>query len=213
VTFAVGIFDLFCFVIPGALQLSILAYVLGRLGLAELSAVAAIPTVLLVAGAVVASYLLGRLCHPLAAQLERLVPRWRLGPEAARQAFLVRVPQAQDRPYVQADPALLLAAAETHDRDAAGDIGTMRAQSLMLRNTALALALAMVVALVELVVGGHRVLAGGSAALLLAAAVGAMREGRKLWHVSRLKTLELCFWMPDIDQKLTKQSRSPHESA
>jgi hypothetical protein len=203
VTFAVGIFDLFCFVVPGALQLSILVWVLDRLGLAEPGAVAATPTALLVAGAIVASYLLGRLCHPLGAQLERLAPRRRPSPDAARQEFLGRVPQAQDRPYVHADPALLLAAAEIHDKDAAGEIGTMRAQSLMMRNVALALTLAVVVALVELVVGGHRLLAGGSAGLLLFAAVGMLRHGRTLWHVSRLKTLEICFWLPDIDQKLT----------
>lgn len=205
-TFAVGIFDLFCFVIPGALQLSILVYVVCRLGLVDLSAVATIPVALLVAAAVVASYLLGRLCHPLGAQLERLLPRWRLNPDAARREFLVRVPQAHDRPYVRADPALLLAAAETRDKDAAGEIGTMRAQSLMLRNIGLALTLAMVVALVELIVGGHRLLAGASAALLLVAALGTIREGRKLWHVSRLKTLEICFWLSDVDQMLTKQS-------
>jgi hypothetical protein len=212
VTFAIGIFDLFCFVIPGALQLSVLVYVVGRLGLTQPIAVAAMPTALLVAGAVVVSYLLGRLCHPLGAQLERLLPRWRLGPEAARREFLVRVPQARDRPYVHADPALLLAAAETHHKDAASDIVTMRAQSLMLRNIALALTLAVVVALVELIVGGHRPLASGSAALLLVAALATMREGRKLWHVSRLKTLEICFWLPDIDQMLTSQNRSTHES-
>jgi hypothetical protein len=212
VTFAVGIFDLFCFVIPGALELSILVYVLGRLGLSEPSAIAAMPTALLVAGALVASYLLGRLCQPLGAQLERLLPRWRLSPDAARQEFLVRVPQAQHRPYVHADPALLLAAAEMHDKEVASEIGTMRAQSLMLRNIALALALALVVALVELVLGGHRTVAGGIVALLPFAALGMLRQGRKLWHVSRLKTLEICFWLPGIDQKLTNQGRSAHEA-
>lgn len=211
-TFAVGIFDLFCFVIPGALQLSVLVYVVSRLGLVELSAVSTMPLALLVAGAVVASYLLGRVCHPLGAQLERLLPRWRLSQEAASREFLVRVPQAQGRPYVHADPALLLAAAEARDKSAAGEIGTMRAQSLMLRNVALALALALVVALVEVIVGGHRLLAGASAALLLVAALGTMREGRKLWHVSRLKTLEICFWLPDIDQVLTRQHGLIRES-
>lgn len=211
-TFAVSIFDLFSFAVPGALQLSIVVYVLGRLGVVDLSTVAAMPTVVLVVGAMVASYLLGRLCHPLGVQLERLLPRWRLSPDAARREFLTRVPQAQDRPYVRADPALLLAAAETHNKEAAGEIGRMRAQSLMLRNTALALTLAVVVALVELIVGGHRLLAGCCAALLLIAAMSVMQEGRKLWYVSRLKTLEICFWIPNIDQMLTSEGLFAYES-
>ena len=204
-TFAVSLFDLFSFAIPGALQLSILLYVLGRLGLADLSAVAAMPSALLVVGAVVASYLLGRVCHPLGVQLERLVPRWRLSPDAARRQFLARVPQARDRPYVRADPALLLAAAETHDKEAAGEIGRMRAQSLMLRNTAFSLGVAVVVALVEVIVGGHRLFAGSCAVLLAIAAAGVLREGRILWHVSRLKTLEICFWISEIDQPFTDE--------
>ena len=204
-TFAVSIFDLFSFGIPGALQLSILVYVLDRVGVVHFHTVASTPTALMVAGAVVGSYLLGRLWHPLGTQLERLVPRWRQSPDAARREFLVRVPQAQDRSYVHADPALLLAAAEMRDKDAAGDIVRMRAQSLMLRNTALALAVAVVVALVELAVGHHRPLAGGSAVLLLLAALSAMREGRNLWHVSRLKTLEICFWIPGIDQTIVNE--------
>ena len=209
-TFAVSIFDLFSFGIPGALQLSILVYVLDRLGVVHFSTVVSLPTALLVTGVVVGSYLLGRLWHPLGTQLERLVPRWHLSPEAARREFLGRVPQAQGRSYVHADPALLLAAAEMRDKDAAGDIVRMRAQSLMLRNTALALALAVVVALVELAVGDHRLPAGGGAVLLLLAALGAMREGRNLWHVSRLKTLELCFWIPGIDQAMADESLLAH---
>jgi hypothetical protein len=203
VTFAVSIFDLFCFAIPGALQLSIVIYLVARLGLADVDALAAMPTVVLVVAGVVASYLLGRLCHPLGVQLERRLPFRRLSPDAARQEFLAKVPQAQNRAYVRADPALLLAAAETFNKEAAGEIGTMRAQSLMLRNTALALTLAAVVGLVELIVGGQRLLAGGCAALLLIAAVGMLREGRNLWHMSRLKTLETCFWISDIDRTLT----------
>lgn len=212
VTFAVSIFDLFSFGFPGALQLSILVYVLDRLGVVHVSTVASMPTALLVAGAVVGSYLLGRLCHPLGAPLERLVPRWRLSPDTARREFLARVPQAQDRSYVHADPALLLAAAETRDMDAAGDIVRMRAQSLMLRNTTVALALAVIIALVELAVGDHRLVAGGGAVLLLLAALGAMREGRNLWHVSRLKTLEICFWIPGIDQKIANEGLLARES-
>ncbi|WP_037819103.1 hypothetical protein [Amycolatopsis sp. VC5-11] len=197
-TFAVGIFDLFSFAVPGAVQLSLLVYVLDRLGVLHVAALTSAPGALLVAGAVVASYLLGHLFHPLAAQLERLRPR--RDAEAARQEFVAQVPQARDRAYVQSNPALLVAAAELHDKDAAGEIVRMRAQSVMLRNIAFAFALAAVVALVQTATGPHRVIAAGAAALSLLGAAGALGSSRKVWHMSRIKTLEICYWIPDIDQ-------------
>lgn len=203
-TFTVSIFDLFSFAVPGAVQLSLAVYVLDRLGVLHVAALAAAPGLLLVAGAVVASYLLGHLFHPLAAQLNRLRPR--RDAEEARQEFVSRVPQARDRAYVQADPALLVAAAELHDKDAAGEVVRMRAQSVMLRNIAFAFTLAAVVALVQTATGPHRVVAAVAAALSLLGAAGALGSGRKVWHVSRLKTLEICYWVPDIDQTFAADS-------
>ncbi|WP_020500421.1 hypothetical protein [Sciscionella marina] len=206
-TFAVSIIDLFSFAVPGAVHLSILIYVLLRLGVLDPAALTAMPTPVLVVAAVVASYLLGHLCHPLGSQLERLPPRWSRSPDAAQEGFLRRVPQARDRAYVRADPALLLAAAEIHDKEAATEIARMRAQSLMLRNIALAAALVTVVALAELIPDGHRLVAAAVAVLAAIGAVSALREGRKLWHVSRLKTLEICFWIPDIDRRFAEPVR------
>ncbi|MGV9298494.1 hypothetical protein [Amycolatopsis sp. NPDC003676] len=203
-TFAVGIFDLFSFAVPGAVQLSLLVYVLDRLGVLHVAALATAPSVLLVAGAVVASYLLGHLFHPLAAQLDRLRPR--PDAEEARQAFVARVPQARDRAYVRADPALLVAAVELHEKDTGGEIVRMRAQSVMLRNIAFAFTLAAVVALVQTATGPHRVVAAGAAALSLVGAVGALGSARKVWHMSRLKTLEICYWIPDIDETFAAET-------
>ncbi|RAJ63501.1 hypothetical protein K378_03616 [Streptomyces sp. Amel2xB2] len=39
------------------------------------------------------------------------------------------------------------------------------------------------------------------ALLLLIGLVGAIKEGRGAQHVDRLKTLEICFWLPGIDDK------------
>ncbi|MFD2473780.1 hypothetical protein [Amycolatopsis silviterrae] len=197
-TFAVSIFDLFSFAVPGAVHLSLTVYVLDRLGVLHVAALTTAPGILLVAGAVVASYLLGHLLHPLAAQLDRLRPR--RDAEDARQEFVARVPQASIRAYVQADPALLVAAAELHDKDAAGEVVRMRAQSVMLRNIAFAFTLATVVALVQTATGPHRVVAAVAAVLSLLGAAGALGSARKVWHMSRLKTLEICYWVPDIDQ-------------
>ena len=197
-TFAVSIFDLFSFAVPGAVQLSVLVYVLDRLGIVHVAALAAAPGALLVAGAIVGSYLLGHLCHPLASQLDRLRPRQHA--DDARREFLSRVPHAQDRPFVRADPALLVAAAELHDKEAAGEIVRMRAQSVMLRNISFAFVLAAVVGFVQTATGPHRLAAAGIAILSVIGATGALGSGRKLWHVSRVKTLEICYWIPDIDQ-------------
>ncbi|GAA1021025.1 MULTISPECIES: hypothetical protein [Amycolatopsis] len=203
-TFAVGIFDLFSFAVPGAVQLSLLVYVLDRLGVVHVAALTSAPGALLVAGAVVASYLLGHLFHPLAAQLNRFRPR--RDAEEARQEFIAGVPQARDRAYVRANPALLVAAAELHDKDAAGEIVRMRAQSVMLRNIAFAFTMATVVALVQTATGPHRVIAAGAAALSLLGAVGALGSGRKVWHMSRIKTLEICYWIPDIDETFAAET-------
>lgn len=203
-TFAVGIFDLFSFAVPGAVQLSLLVYVLDRLGVLHVAALTAAPGVLLTAGAVIASYLLGHLFHPLARQLDRLRPRQ--DAEEARREFVAEVPQARDRAYVQANPALLVAAAELHDKDAAGEIVRMRAQSVMLRNIAFAFVLAAVVALVQTATGPHRLIAAGAAVLSLLGATGALGGGRKVWQMSRLKTLEICYWIPDIDETFTGEA-------
>lgn len=81
----------------------------------------------------------------------------------------------------------------------------------MLRNSALALVFALVVAVVvavvELVVGPDRVLAGVCAGLLLVSLTAAIRHGRRVRHWDRLKTLEICFWIPDIDDRFGSNHR------
>lgn len=41
----------------------------------------------------------------------------------------------------------------------------------------------------------------GSAVLLGAGFCSLIVQGRRLGHWASLKTLELCFWIPDIDEK------------
>ncbi|MBN9747754.1 hypothetical protein DMP23_42830 [Amycolatopsis sp. A1MSW2902] len=201
-TFAVGVLDLFSLAIPGGLHLALLIYVLTRLDLFSLAGLQSVPSALLVVGAVVGSYVLGHLTAPLSVLIDRIAPRRHWAPDDARRAFLDRVPQAKERAFVCADHKLLMAAAELHDKTASGEITRLEAMSLMLRNIAFALALAAVVTLVELAVGPHRLAAGCAAARLVAALLGIVREGRRARHWCRLKTTELCFWIPDIDAKL-----------
>ncbi|WP_427922888.1 hypothetical protein [Streptomyces sp. cg40] len=201
-TLAVGVFDLFTYGIPGALHLSLIIYVLAHWDMVDLEELTTAPSALQVIAGVVASYLLGHLAHPLSALLDKVAPRWTRTVESARLEFMARVPEARDRAFVHADISLLLAAVELHNREAASEITRLRGLALMLRNSALALAFALLVAGIELVVGTHHALAGGSAVVLLASCVAAVREGRLVQHLDRLKTLEICFWIPDIDSRL-----------
>lgn len=202
--FAFGIFDVFTYAIPGALQLSLGAYVLARLDIASLSSLASGPAALVVIGAVAASYALGHIAYPLSTVMEKLIPWWHRRGQAAREEFMARVPQARERPFVRADMPLLLAAAEQHNRETAGEVIRLRGLALMLRNIALTLLLVLLTALAEVAAADRPVLAGVCAALSAAGAVGAVREGCRMQHWVRLKTLELCFWIPGIDERFTR---------
>ncbi len=206
-TVAVGIFDLFTYGIPGALHLSLLIYVLARLDVLDPTSLASAPSALQVIVIAVASYLLGHLAYPLSALLDKVAPRWNWSAEDARLDFVARVPEARERAFVRIDASLLLAAVELHDKEAAGEITRLQGVALMLRNSALALAFALVVTVIELVVGPDRVLAGGCAALLLVTLTAAMRHWRRVRHWDRLKTLEICFWIPDIDDRFDSNHR------
>ncbi|MFD5075781.1 hypothetical protein [Streptomyces sp. NPDC058371] len=206
-TLAVGIFDLFTYGIPGVLHLSLIIYALARLNIIDLTSLASAPSVLQVVGVAVASYLLGHLAYPLSALLDKVAPRWNWSVENARQEFVTRVPEARDRAFVHTDASLLLAAVELHSKEASGEITRLQGLALMLRNSALALVFALVVAVIELVAGPDRVLAGICAALLLVSLTAAIRQGRRVRHWDRLKTLEICFWIPDIDDRFASTPR------
>jgi hypothetical protein len=71
----------------------------------------------------------------------------------------------------------------------------------MLRNAAPPLMLACVVAIAELFFGSKPALAAGCAALFALGFFSLIVQGRRLDHWAIMKTLELCFWLPDIDEK------------
>src|SRR5439155_8303284 len=91
--------------------------------------------------------------YGLGVLVDRVSPLWRKRSRNFRATFIRNVPEAKDRPYVQAHPVLLLAAADLHNRDAAGEIIRLRALGLMLRNAGVAMVLALCVALFEVAAG------------------------------------------------------------
>jgi len=199
VTFAVGIFDLFTYTIPGSLYLGFFSYVAFRLHWVDPGAVVRLPTLLLVVILVLASYLLGYMAYPVGALLNRLLPQYR--DRQIRQEFLSRVPAARDRAYVQADRSFLLGAIQLQDKDVAVEVTRLRASGLMLRNSAPALGLGIIAAVVEIFASDRRGLAAACAVVLAAGVVALIVQGRRLSHWAGLKTLELAFWIPDVDEK------------
>lgn len=194
----VGVFDLFTYAIAGGLYVVLVGYVADRIGLLELSSLNSVNGVLLVIGAIVLSYLCGILAYPLGSLLDRVVPGRR---RDSRTEFRRRNPAARDRDFVNADSFLLLAGLQLHDMDAATEVNRLRATGLMARNAGPALALAAVTAFVEVFTGGHPLLAALCAVVLGAAAVLLVLQGRRIGFMASMKTLELSFWLPDVDDR------------
>jgi len=126
-----------------------------------------------------------------------------------RKEFLNRVPAARGRAFVRADPSLLLGALQLRDKDVAAEITRLRATGLMLRNSAPALVLGFATALVEIFASGHPAPATAAGALFAAGAVALVVQGRRLGYWASLKTLELAFWLPDVDEQ-TREPDNPH---
>lgn len=198
-TLTVGIFDLFTYTIPGSLYLAFLAYLAFRPGWVDPGIVGRIPALVLVIMLVLGSYLLGYLAYPLGAVFNKLVPMRR--ERRPRQEFLRRVPVARDREYVQADPFLLLSGIQLHDREVGLEVVRLRAGGLMLRNAAPPMLLGCGAGIVEIFVGAHPLLAGLCVALFGVGFFSLVVQGRRMGYWASLKTLELCFWMPDVDEK------------
>lgn len=198
-TVAVGLFDLLTYTIPGALYLGWLSYVAFRLHWLDPAAIGHLPTFLLVVMLVLASYLLGYLAYPVGALLNRITPRFRHRP--VRKEFLDRNPSARDRDFVRADQFLLLGGLQLQDLEVAVEVVRLRAAGLMLRNAAPALILGLVVAFVEIFTSRHPAPAIVAVVLLAAGAVALINQGRRMSRYAHLKTLELAFWLPDVDEK------------
>lgn len=198
-TFTVGVFDLFVYTIPGSLYLAFFSYLVARLHLIDIGVAGRIPVLLLVIAVVVLSYLLGYIAYPLGHATNRIVPE--RAKRRPREEFLRRNPAARGCAYVWADLFVLLAAVELHDKDVAAETARFRASGLMLRNSALPVMLACLAAIVELIFGSKPALTAGCVALFAIGFFSLIIQGRQLSHWANLKTLELCFWLPNIDEK------------
>ncbi len=199
--FAIGVFDLFAYTIPGALYLAFFGYLGTKLHILTAASLGGVPTVVLVVVIVVLSFLLGYLAYPLGEALERVVPRRRTRNPA--EEFVRRMPAAKDLAFLKVSPHLLLGAIQLRDKEVAVDVTRLRASGLMVRNCAPPLLLGAVAAIVEIFAGRHPFVAAGMALLLLSASLTLVSQNRRLALWAGMKTFELCFWLPEIDEKLT----------
>jgi hypothetical protein len=200
--FTLGLFDLFTYAVPGSLHLAILIYVAEALGWIDVTQAANISSVLLIITIAIASFLLGHITYPLASLAERVLRLRDLRGLDAKRDFVAKYPGSTSRHFLQADPSLLLAAVELHDKEVSTEIVRLRSVGLMLRNSSLALAFATVTELVRLTIGGDRIPVTVCAIVFLLATVGSYWQGQTLRHWANSTTLEICSLILDIDDKI-----------
>ena len=113
-TIQLGLFDVFTYTIPGSLYLALIAFVGERLHWLDIGDFRSVPSIVLVGGLLICSYLLGFAANPVAEQLDRWLTWWKAvyAMEDIREAFTEQVPTAGNRPYCSADKYLLQALAE-----------------------------------------------------------------------------------------------------
>lgn len=200
---AFGIFDVFAYAVPGALYLSLVLYVLARTEHIDLAQLLTANTVLATIGVLLASYLLGHITYLPRLLLDRWTQRWlRVRPDS-REVFTRRVPRAADRELLRTDVFLLLRAIELEAADAATEINRLRAGGIALRNSGYALMLAGVIAVVEIGASSQHALAVAGAVLLPAAGVSALRAGFVQGHWAAIRTYEIAYWLPSIEERLS----------
>ena len=204
-----GVFDVFTYTIPGSLYLALLAYISTRFRWVNIAGIWHDNTTLALIVATLGSYLIGHITYNIGRALARSVRVGQKNIADARIEFLKRVPAAKDRPFLQAHRSILQAAVEVRQLDAALEIIRLRAVGLMLRNSAAAFALGSIVALVEIVASNNSAFAASCCIVLLLAAGGSEWNSARLSHWADMKTLEVAFWIPGIDQELL--DRNTHD--
>jgi hypothetical protein len=167
------------------------------------------PSIVLIAAIIIASYLIGLVTYPMGSNLGHVLPLWRRPIDDARDEFTRRVPAAAERPYVRADLSLLLTMAESQQRGVAQEITHLRAVGLMVHNCSVPMLVAVVVSVIEAVVGHHPQAAIAAAVLLLGGTLAGLWQGQRLRHWANLRTLQVCFWITDIDTHVQPAEPEP----
>jgi hypothetical protein len=197
-----GVYDVFTYAAPGSLYLAVLTYIATRLGWVDPLQMLHANATLTVIAAALASYLLGQVTYVLGLAFNFSVSPWNRDMADARSELLARVPAASGRPFLDAHQSVLQAAVEIHEISAAIETTRLRAVGLMLRNSAPPLILGAAVAIVVAATGHNPAFAACCAVVLLLAGAGCLFRAARVGNWADIKTLELAFWIPDIDNLL-----------
>jgi hypothetical protein len=207
-TIQLGLFDVFTYTIPGSLYLALISYIGERLGWFDIANLKNVPSLVLIGGLLICSYIVGFVADPVAAQLDRWLRHWKAKYHGhARETFKEQVPSAGTRSYAMADLYLLLALAETTYKEAALEISRLRATGLMLRNCSVPFLFASVVSIVEAAIGSRPLLAALCALLFAGAVLSCIFQGKRLRVWADMKTLQICYWIPGIDNMILHPER------
>jgi hypothetical protein len=204
VALVLGTFDLLAYAVPGSLYLAVLAYVAQRAGWVDVRGVLQIPTLLLLVGLAIATFLTGQAAQVLGTLVDRVNP-FGGGDDLAgdaRAVFLRRNPQARQRTYLQRDPFTVLAALEVGASEAAGDVSRLRSVGQMLSRSVPALLLGVLVAGVEVFTGRLPLFAAVSGIVLLLVAAGCLRQSATFRRWAVIRTFELAYWDDGMDARL-----------
>lgn len=195
-----GVFDLLAYAVPGSLYLGTFAYVAHRAGWIDAPSVLDVPSLLLLIGLAIVTFLIGQAAHPLGSLVDRSNPFGSTGlPEAAKEEFLRRNAGAASRGFLEVDPHTLLAALEADDNEAAAEVSRLRATGLMLSRSFPALVLGAVTALVETVTGGTPLFAGLTGLVLALVAAGCLYQSAAFRRWAVIRTYELSYWSRELD--------------
>jgi hypothetical protein len=198
-SFTLGVFDVFGSTVPGAAYLSVLAYVLNRLGWTEPFRPLLGNTTLVVIGFAVLSYATGMVTYGMARWVSRALSRHEPR-ERAVAFFLANCPAAAGRPFVSTDKFLLLAKIEMLSPEAANEISRVRAGATMLRGLIIPAGLASLACLVDFAVPDHEPGLLPAAAVFAGISLLAHRRALEMATWAHQSTLERAYWIPEIDQ-------------
>jgi hypothetical protein len=205
-----SVYDIFAYAVPGAMYLTLITYVFTRLSWIDPARVLSGNTTLVVLGAALACYVAGHASYALGRILQHGVRIWKKDMDDAREEFSRRLPAAKDRAFLRADRPTLQAAIEVNGTGAALEVIRLRAISLMLRNVVPALILGAIVSMVEAIHGDSPAFAISCFIILLLSATGSFWHASRMSHWANLKTLEVAYWVPGIDENLQcRSSNSP----
>jgi glycerol kinase len=110
---------------------------------------------------------------------------------------------------MSADASVLLGGIQKFERELGIEVERLRSTGIMARNLVVPLSIASALAAASAFRVSLPLVALGGALVLALAAVGSWRHGQERAVWAHSKTLELAFWIPELDEFLRAQPKPP----